>query len=160
MASRNEINAKIDELRDLLVESGQMDEATAEASLFAVRPGDGGTIVGNLADLQRMGAIAVTGEIPAMAMPEGDQGTIETTNIQDAFAEPPSVDGEIDPNTGQPRVENRGEVLEPTDQARPDTQPVSESMTKQELLDEASRRGVTADDSMTKADIISAINAA
>ena len=36
---------------------------------------------------------------------------------------------------------------------------VSSSLTKAELLDEAARRGVQADDSMTKQEIIDAINA-
>lgn len=80
------INDLLDQARDLMVEDGQ-DPATAEALTNFARGGSP-AIVGNLADLQRMGAIAVTGEIPVNAMPTGDQAAIQTTNIDDAFAEP------------------------------------------------------------------------
>lgn len=83
-------SAKIHDLlaqaQDLMVEDG-MDPGTAEALTNFARPGSP-AVVGNLADLQRMGAIAVTGEVPVNAMPTGDQGVQQTSNIQDAFAEP------------------------------------------------------------------------
>jgi len=153
------IKAKIAELKDLLVEDG-MDANTADALLFAVQPSDQGTIVGNLADLQRMGAIAVTGEIPQNAMPEGDQDAIETTNIQDAFAEPPAqpTQEELDAQAGvSPGTANRN------DEAASDTGDsgdgsVDMTMTKDELVAEANNRGVAVDDSMTKQQIIDAIN--
>lgn len=50
------INAKIDELRALLIASG-IDEQTVDAKLFAARPNvEGGSPVGNWADIQRIGA--------------------------------------------------------------------------------------------------------
>ena len=84
------VNSLLDQVRDLLVEDGN-DYATAEALTNFARQGSP-PIVGNLADLQRMGAIAVEGEIPANAMPTGDQTPQQTSNIQDAFAEPPQSD--------------------------------------------------------------------
>lgn len=84
------INDLLRQAQDLMVEDG-MDPATAEALTNFGRQGSP-AIVGNLADLQRMGAIAVTGELPAGAMPTGDQGVIETTNTADAFAEPPKAE--------------------------------------------------------------------
>lgn len=77
----------LDQVRDLMVEDGA-DPATAEALTNFARSGSP-QIVGNLADLQRMGAIAVTGEMPVNAMPAGDQAAQETSSIEDAFAEPP-----------------------------------------------------------------------
>lgn len=84
--NKAKINDLLQQVQDLMVEDGQ-DVGTAEALTNFARSGEP-AIVGNLADLQRLGAIAVTGEIPANAMPTGDQGVIETTNIEDAFAEP------------------------------------------------------------------------
>jgi hypothetical protein len=160
MADNNNdaINQKLDEVRDLLVADG-MDPATAEALTNYPRPASP-AISGNLADLHRMGAIAVTGKIPAAAMPAGqDQGVIETTNIEDAFAEPPvQEDGPTTPAVT---------ILEP-DQDVPETRVVGassettssgdlESMTKAELQAEADRRGVEVNSSMTKAEMIAAL---
>lgn len=75
----------LDQARDLMVEDGA-DPATAEALTNFARPGTP-AIVGNLADLQRMGAIAVTGMMPT---PPG-QDDLETTDTGDAFVEPPAA---------------------------------------------------------------------
>lgn len=75
----------LDQARDLMVEDGA-DLATAEALTNFARPGSP-DIVGNLADLQRMGAIAVTGTMPT---PPG-QDDLKTTNTADAFVEPPAA---------------------------------------------------------------------
>lgn len=83
------INDLLAQVQDLMVQDGQ-DPATAEALTNFARSGSP-PIVGNLADLQRMGAIAVTGEIPANAMPTGDQTAQKTSNVNDAFAEPPAA---------------------------------------------------------------------
>jgi hypothetical protein len=54
------INAKLDEVRDLLIASG-VDEGTADARLFSARPNvAGGSLVGNFADLQRAGGLIAT----------------------------------------------------------------------------------------------------
>jgi Ca2+-binding RTX toxin-like protein len=87
--TQTKINDLLQQVQDLMVEDGQ-DPATAEALTNFARQGSA-PIVGNLADLQRMGAIAVTGEIPANAMPTGDQAVQKTSNIEDAFAEPPAA---------------------------------------------------------------------
>lgn len=95
VAKSIELNEKLDEIRDLLVELGMYDETTAEAVLHGARPGDT-NIVGNLADLQRMGAIAVAGQIPT---PPG-QPNIETADVMDAFVEPPSTEVVDPPRQG------------------------------------------------------------
>lgn len=81
------INDKLDEARQLMVESG-MPAGTADAMLNAARPNDPSAgVVGNLADLQRMGAIVQTGIMPTP--PEVED--LETDDIKDAFAESPNT---------------------------------------------------------------------
>lgn len=82
----------LDQVRDLMVEDGA-DPATAAALTDFARPGTP-QIVGNLADLQRMGAIVVTGTMPT---PPG-QDDLKTTNTGDAFVEPPANETAV---TGQ-----------------------------------------------------------
>lgn len=81
----DKINALADQIKDLLVEDGA-DPATAEVLTNFARPG-APQIVGNLADLQRMGAIAVTGTMPTA--PGVDD--VKTTDTGDAFVEPPTA---------------------------------------------------------------------
>lgn len=76
------IHDLLDQARDLMVEDGA-DPGTAEALTNFARPGSR-AIVGNLADLQRMGAIAVTGVMPT---PPG-QDDLKTSNTADAFVAP------------------------------------------------------------------------
>lgn len=60
------INDLVDQLKDALVEGG-MAEDHADALLHGVRPDDPEEgVVGNLADLQRMGAAAAKGEDSSM----------------------------------------------------------------------------------------------
>lgn len=57
-----QINDKLNEVKELLVESG-VDEGTADARLFSARPDQiGGSLVGNFADLQRAGGRIASGE--------------------------------------------------------------------------------------------------
>lgn len=59
-STEDRINAKLNEVRDLLVKSG-VDEGTADARLFSARPNvAGGNLVGNFADLQRAGGLIAT----------------------------------------------------------------------------------------------------
>ena len=142
--NQQQINNLLDQVRDLLAEDG-VDYATAEALTNFARRGSA-PIVGNLADLQRLGAIAVEGQIPANAMPTGDQASIETSNIQDAFAEPPApATAQAGPQIRSGNTGGNGGNLD--------------SMTKAELEAEASRRGVNVSSSMTKQEMIDAINA-
>jgi hypothetical protein len=117
--NKSAIKAKVKELQDLLVEDG-MDRTTAEAITFAAMP-PSDNIVGNLADLQRMGAIAVTGSMPAPPLQEEE----ETTDTNDAFKKPRSSDidedrlalGRVDTGDSPPLGENAGE--EPTEAPNP-----------------------------------------
>lgn len=69
-----DINAAADALVDAMVANG-VDEVTAEALVAGARPNNGGSVVGNLADLQRLGA---------------DQAA-RSGGIADAFVEPPGA---------------------------------------------------------------------
>lgn len=67
------LNAVLDEAKMLMVEAG-MDEQTAEAKLFGARPNAPDNLVGNFADLQRMGgqlAPQEGGIADAFVVPEG-----------------------------------------------------------------------------------------
>lgn len=101
----------LDEVRDLMVEDGA-DPATAEALTNYARPVRP-AITGNLADLHRMGQIAVTGQVET---PPGEPN-IEATDLKEAFAEPPAPDlntglqtpmGQVDAE-GKPTGDNVGE---------------------------------------------------
>lgn len=160
------IRQKIEELKSLLVDDG-MDENTADALLFAVAPAET-HVRGNLADLQRMGAIAVTGENPTGPALQGESTSdtsaafVEPTEGKTDFLEnvPQGAENEEGLIEGNSRVSSEGPTnVEDAGEGEQTQTVVNDSMTKQELLDEATRRGVTADDSMTKAEIISAINA-
>jgi hypothetical protein len=62
----DQINSLVEQLRDALVDGG-MPEDHAEALLHGVVPdADDAGVVGNLADLQRMGAAAAKGEDASM----------------------------------------------------------------------------------------------
>ena len=132
----DELNRILDQARDAMIANG-MDAATAEATLFGARPAQV-EIRGNLRDLQQMGARQVT--VDAAAATVTGEGEV---------LEPGEVMGAETLQEGQEGVPSEPVASEP----------VNESMTKAELLAEAERRGVEADDSMTKADIISRLNA-
>lgn len=82
----------LEELREAMIEAGK-DEGTVDAILFAAQP-DQVNVVGNLADLQRMGARVVDGSGGAEAVEEAvlvssvtDDGT--ATQVQASTGEPP-----------------------------------------------------------------------
>ena len=139
----------LDQVRDLMIEDGA-DAATAEALTNFARPATP-AFAGNLADLNRMGQIAVTGKIDT---PPGEDD-IETTDISDAFVEPPA-----------PALAPAG-LQTPMGQIDAEGNPVAgaegrgagglSAMTKAELLDEASARGVDVSASASKAEIIAAL---
>ena len=79
-----EINKHLDAAREAMVKSG-MPIDQADAMLNSARPRGGGGLVGNFADLQRMGKIQAAGVIET---PIG-QEDIETSDIEDAFVEDP-----------------------------------------------------------------------
>ncbi len=161
-----EIDEALDRARDLMVEDG-MDEGTANALIFAARP-PRINVSGNLADLNRMGMIGVKGE---MVTPEGEEN-VQTSDLQEAFVEPPPMptDAELAAQAGTRPEENAGEepgAVEDPGSTSPEEggggggaeqSAVSDSMTKAELQAEAARRNVTVDESMTKAQMIDAIN--
>ena len=78
------INDALDKAKDAMIEAG-MPPDQADAMLNAARPNGSGGIVGNFADLQRMGAIAQTGVMPTPPIEED----VETSDITDAFVEAP-----------------------------------------------------------------------
>lgn len=157
--NRDQINQLLDQVRDLLAEDG-VDYATAEALTNFARRGEP-AIVGNLADLQRMGAIAVTGKIPADSLPgPGHHEEVATTNVNDAFATPPASD--LSPaglQTPMGRIDGDGRPLGGTEGDTGGDGGDLNAMTKAELADEADRRGVEVTTSMTKQEMIDAINA-
>jgi T4 recombination endonuclease VII, dimerisation len=132
----------LDQVRDLMVEDGQ-DPATAEALTNFARP-TSPAIAGNLADLNRMGQIAVQGSIDT---PVG-QDSEQTTNIQDAFKEPPA-----------PALAPAG-LQTPMGQIDGEGNPVTDagnggdSRTKAELQAELDSRGIPYTSSDTKADLV------
>lgn len=71
----------LDRVRDLMVEDGA-DPATAEALTNYARPNTP-AVAGNLADLNRMGQVALQGKIDT---PPGE-ADIPATDISDAFVE-------------------------------------------------------------------------
>ncbi len=149
------INAKLDEVRELMVEDG-MSEDSADALLGFARPSDGGLVVGNFADLQRMGMVAVEGKIVKNAMPaDQDQGEVETSNLEDAFAEPPvqPTDEELSRQAGTLPSNTR------SDEENAARASGGGSSTKAELLEQARAQGIEVNDSMTKAEIQEKLNA-
>lgn len=120
----------IETLRQAMLDEGQ-DPGTVEAKLHMVKPPET-NIVGNYADLQRMGAIVQTGVLPTPPTEED----IETSNLEDAFVEVPSP---VDNEAGKsPNVGNGGD---------------SDSMTKAEIQAELDARGIEYPSNATKAEL-------
>jgi hypothetical protein len=117
------VSEAIDALRQAMLDEGQ-DPDTVEAKLHMAKPNEV-NIVGNYADLQRMGAIAQTGVLPT---PPG-QEDIETDDITEAFV---AVESPADEEA-----------------AAADT----DSMTKADMQAELEARGVDYPASATKADL-------
>jgi hypothetical protein len=124
-----------------MVEDGA-DPATAEALTNYARPATP-AIAGNLADLNRMGQIAVTGKVDT---PPG-QADIPATNLEEAFAAPPAPDLNTGLQTPMGQIDAEGNPVEGTSSA-------SDSRTKAELQAELDARGIEYTSSETKADLI------
>lgn len=123
------INDLIEKVAEAMVEAGT-PRTQADALLYGARRRGEPDIRGNIADLQRMGAIVVEGEIPADSMPPGqEQKVVESSDIQEAFAEPPREEGpninddrnawgRVDPNLPDPPEEkDKVVVTDPTSQS-------------------------------------------
>lgn len=139
MPLSDRMQAALDEFKAALVEEG-VDEATVDAQTkFILPPVE--TVVGNYADLQRMGAIAVTGTMPTPP----DQDDLETSDVNEAFkavdqVDPVAADGTVAADAGaQPAADGL------------------DGMTKAELIAEAESRGVDVNSSMTKQELIDAM---
>src|SRR5687767_6417930 len=65
----DKIQSLSEQLRDALIESGR-DAGTVDAQMYALRTTEE-NVVGNLADLQRMGALAAEGSDSSMAAAQG-----------------------------------------------------------------------------------------
>lgn len=122
----------IEALRQALLDEGQ-DPGTVEGMLHMVKPPET-NLVGNYADLQRMGAIVQSGVLPTPPTEED----IETSNIEDAFVAP-QPQGDPDESGKSPNVA--------ADTGNGD------SMTKAELQAELDARGIEYPSSATKADL-------
>lgn len=142
-----------------------MDRATAEAQTRYILPSTP-TIVGNYADLQRMGAAAVTGTIPTGP----DQGDVTSSNLSEAFTMPP--DNVTRDQLGDTATVSAASAPAPAGDTQagagtdtgtatpPADQPNLDSMTKDQLAAHASTQGVTVDPAnQTKAEMIDAIKA-
>lgn len=165
MADVTEINAKLDEVVEMLVESGAAgNQAAAEAMVAAARPNTT-TVVGNLADIQRRGAVAAgTQDDPANRAAFETDGELVTEDV----VVPPAQPGEDPMNRASGTVRGSGSVTNEQiaqragrsgDPATSTPLRVSdmENMTKAELEAEADRRGVEVNSSMTKAEMIEAL---
>lgn len=131
----DQIRRLLDQVQDLMIEDGA-DPATAEALTNYARPATP-AYAGNLADLNRMGQVALQGSIDT---PPG-QADEETTNITDAFKEPPAPDL----NTG---LQTPMGTTEPAD-----TGADSGTQTKADLQAQLDERGIAYPSSATKAEL-------
>lgn len=100
-----EVNAALDTAKDAMIKAG-MPADQADALLNAARPNGTGTVVGNYADLQRMGAIAATGVMPTP--PAEDD--LKTTDLKEAFVDasvdmPPTIEEDRLAFAAKPPVE-------------------------------------------------------
>lgn len=149
------VQAALDELKAALADEG-MDPGTTEAQLRYILPPEP-TVVGNYADLQRMGAAALTGTIPT---PPGVDD-VQTSDTNEAFTMPPDpVLREQIGNEGGAASLDTPPVPGQETATGTDTPGDLDSMSKAELEDEAERRGVKVTSSMTKAEITAALEGA
>lgn len=131
------VQAAVDELKAALAAEG-MDPGTTDAQLRYILPPEP-TVVGNYADLQRMGAIAVTGVMPT---PPGEDD-VKTDNTDEAF-------------TGEnPAVQASG--LEGGPDA-PAPAPTDTGPTKADLQAQLDAKGIAYTSAMTKADLQAALD--
>lgn len=130
----------VENLRQAMLDRGD-DPGAVEAKLHMVKPNET-NLVGNYADLQRMGAIATTGTMPTPPTEED----IETSNIEDAFVEP-QPQGDVDeegkaPNVAADTEEDGG----------------YDSYTKAELQADLDERGIEYSSNATKAELVDLAN--
>ncbi len=132
-----------------------MDRATAEAQTKYILPGEP-TIVGNYADLQRMGAAALTGTIPTP--PAIDD--VETSDVSEAFVMPPDPQAReaLGTDGGAASLPTPTDVQTQAGQGADTSSGDLEGMTKAELQEEADRRGVDIPSGATKAEMIEALS--
>jgi hypothetical protein len=136
------VDDAVEALRQAMLDEGQ-DPGSVEAKLHAVIPNTGGDLVGNYADLQRMGAIATTGTMPT---PPGDED-LETSDLSDAFVEP------------APPADTDGAAAAPAEgDTTPEGEVAFEDMTKAELQAELDSRGVEYSSGATKAELVDLAN--
>lgn len=137
----DQINDLLNQARDLMIQDGT-DPATAEALTNYARPASP-AVAGNLADLMRMGQIAVKGSVDT---PPG-QADIPATNLEEAFAEPPAPDLNTGLQTPMGQIDGEGNPI--GGNGGSDTS----SMTKAELQAELDNRGIEYSSSATKAEL-------
>lgn len=140
----DEIRRLLDQVQQLMIEDGA-DPATAEALTNYARPNTP-ALAGNLADLNRMGQIAVTGKVDT---PPG-QADIPATELTEAFAEPPAPDLNTGLQTPMGQIDAEGNPVESTGS--------SDSRTKAEIQAELDERGIEYTSSDTKADLLAKLN--
>jgi hypothetical protein len=124
------IQEAVDNLRQAMLDA-DMDEGTVDAKLAAVVPNQT-NLVGNLADLHRLGGLVASGTSGAEAVEEAVNAGIPPA---------PVVDGE--PTTGATPPNESSEDLN--------------AMTKAELQAMADDRGVDVPSGATKADLVAAL---
>lgn len=151
----DQIRELLDQVQELMIEDGA-DPATAEALTNYARPASP-AYAGNLADLNRMGQVAVQGSIDT---PPGEPD-IETSSLEDAFDfVPPAPDLNTGLQTPMGQVDAEGRAVGAEVEAGAGSGDGSDldSMTKSELLDEAGSRGIEVSSAWTKQEIIDRIN--
>lgn len=126
------VQAAVDELKAALAEEG-MDPATTEAQLKYILPPED-AVVGNYADLQRMGAIAVTGTMPT---PPGEDD-LQTSDVADAFTGENPATAPVAPDAS--------------------TTPTDSGPTKADLQAQLDAKGIAYTSAMTKSDLQAALD--
>jgi hypothetical protein len=141
----DQIRQLLDQVQELMIEDGA-DPATAEALTNYARPAQV-VFSGNLADLNRMGSIAVEGRVHT---PPG-QADIEATDLKEAFAEPPAPDLNTGLQTPMGQIDGEGKPVEGGNGG-------SDSRTKSEIQAELDERGVAYSSSDTKSELLEKLN--
>jgi hypothetical protein len=162
------VAAALEEFKAALVEEG-MDPDTVDAQTRQILPSEV-TLGGNYADLQRLGGASLSSDVPdtvpGVLMPnqpiseptltkEPDDRTVEATAALEGMS--------VNPTSADVSPEDAAESTAANEQlpggtpSSTDESSELEAMTKAELQDEAETRGVTVTSSMTKAEMIEAI---
>jgi hypothetical protein len=130
--ANEEIQAAVDNLRQVMLDN-DMDEGTVDALLHAATPNQI-NLVGNLADLNRLGAI--------VADPDTDNADALEAAIADHIPPAPVIDGEPVTGASSPNG-GTGDDLN--------------AMTKAELQARADAEGVDVPSGATKAELVAAL---